>query len=145
MVLPWTQVSGKPATFPPTVPIAWTDVSGKPATYPPTLPITQADVTNLATDRRSEGPACESALTGDAPTAPWPTLGTSIVNVDWLNETVSGIGGGGAATLIADVAPTVPAPVQGQLWWDSSTANLYIWYDDGTSAQWVQVNMTGAA
>ena len=144
MILPWTQVSGKPSTFPPTVPIAWTDVSGKPATYPPTLPIAQADVTNLTTDLGLKAPLASPAFTG-APTAPWPTLGTSIVNVDFLNDTVSGIGGGGAATLIADVAPTVPAPVHGQLWWDSSTANLYIWYDDGTSAQWVQVNATGAA
>jgi hypothetical protein len=31
----WTDITGKPATFPPTVPIAWADISGEPATYPP--------------------------------------------------------------------------------------------------------------
>lgn len=40
----WGDITGKPATFPPTVPIAWADVSGTPATYPPTLPISSVDV-----------------------------------------------------------------------------------------------------
>jgi len=29
--------------------------------------------------------------------------------------------------------------VQGQLWWCSADSNLYIWYNDGTSSQWVIV------
>jgi hypothetical protein len=31
-----------------------------------------------------------------------------------------------------------PDPRQGQLWWNSDTGILYIWYHDGTSGQWVQ-------
>ena len=53
----WTDVSGKPATYPPTVPINWSNITGQPATYPPTLPIAQSGVTNLTTDLAAKEPA----------------------------------------------------------------------------------------
>lgn len=44
---------------------------------------------------------------------------------------------GGA--VISDTAP--PSPIVGELWWDSaSTQQLYVWYNDGTSSQWVVAN-----
>jgi hypothetical protein len=30
-----------------------------------------------------------------------------------------------------------PAPAVGQLWWRTTDGNLYVYYDDGTTAQWV--------
>lgn len=37
---------------------------------------------------------------------------------------------------------TPPAsPISGDQWWDSETGNLYVYYDDGTSAQWVQQSL----
>lgn len=34
-----------------------------------------------------------------------------------------------------------PSPLVGALWWDSfDTLELYVWYDDGTSHQWVVAN-----
>lgn len=36
---------------------------------------------------------------------------------------------------VSDTAPA--SPVQGDLWWDSTSAQLYIYYVDGTSSQWV--------
>jgi hypothetical protein len=41
----------------------------------------------------------------------------------------------------AETPPTSPVP--GQMWWDSSSGDLYIYYDDGSSVQWVQVNLNG--
>jgi len=41
----------------------------------------------------------------------------------------------------ADPPPGVPVP--GQLWWESDSGDLFVWYDDGDSAQWVQINTTG--
>ena len=38
-------------------------------------------------------------------------------------------------------SPPSPAYV-GQLWWESDTGNLYVYYDDGDSAQWVQTNVS---
>jgi len=45
----------------------------------------------------------------------------------------SGVDGG--AVYIGDVPP--PNPSQGEFWFDSVNAQLYIWYEDATSAQWV--------
>lgn len=39
---------------------------------------------------------------------------------------------------ISDTAPA--APVIGDLWWNATDNQLYIWYDDGTSQQWVATN-----
>jgi hypothetical protein len=36
---------------------------------------------------------------------------------------------------ISDTAPGSPSP--GDMWWSSVTGELYIWYDDGSSQQWV--------
>ena len=46
---------------------------------------------------------------------------------------------------IADDDPPAD-PYNGQLWWNAENGNLYVWYDDGNSAQWVQTaGYTGAA
>ena len=39
---------------------------------------------------------------------------------------------------MSDTAPTSPAP--GQLWWNSTTGNLSVFYADADSTQWVQVS-----
>lgn len=39
------------------------------------------------------------------------------------------------AVSISDAPPA--NPVKGQLWFDSSNPQLYVWYDDGNSVQWV--------
>ena len=44
------------------------------------------------------------------------------------------------APAVATVATTAPgSPVNGQLWWNSETGNLQIYYNDVNSAQWVNV------
>jgi hypothetical protein len=50
----------------------------------------------------------------------------------WTEITGGGANGG---VFIGDIPPTDPA--QYPLWWDSTNLHLFIWYDDGTSAQWV--------
>jgi len=37
---------------------------------------------------------------------------------------------------MSDTPP--PNPAIGQQWWRTSNGQLYVWYDDGSSAQWVQ-------
>jgi hypothetical protein len=47
----------------------------------------------------------------------------------------------GAATAVSDGPPG--SPTAGQLWWESDSGKLLIWYDDGTSSQWVEVTSPG--
>ena len=47
-----------------------------------------------------------------------------------------GEGGGGSIT-VSPTPPTDPAPENGNLWWNSTEGEMYIYYVDGTSSQWV--------
>ena len=60
-------------------------------------------------------------------------------NFDKIDAAVSALGGGqGALVSIGDTPP--PSPVVGQLFWESDTGALFIFYNDGNSQQWVQIN-----
>lgn len=39
---------------------------------------------------------------------------------------------------ISDTAPPAASTFPGDLWWDSTTLGNFIYYNDGTSSQWVQ-------
>jgi hypothetical protein len=57
--------------------------------------------------------------------------------VKWIVVSGSTPGGGASVT----VGPTPPAsPAQGYLWWNTNDGNLYIYYIDANSAQWVIAN-----
>lgn len=80
-----------------------------------------------------------------APTAPNPSPSedsTRLATTAWVKDLFGTIGGGGASVTISDTAPVGAVP--GDLWFDSVGAQLYIWYDDGTSAQWVSANSSSA-
>jgi hypothetical protein len=53
--------------------------------------------------------------------------------------TISGGGGGGGGTKLtaSDTSPIGPAA--NDLWWETDTGALYIWYNDGDSSQWVMI------
>lgn len=65
--------------------------------------------------------------------------GTSSQWVDAFNvPTAGGSGGsGGVSVTVADVAPTTPT--DNSLWWDSSIGKMFLYYNDGTSSQWVGI------
>ena len=48
-----------------------------------------------------------------------------------------------ASVPMSDSPPANPA--QGDLWFDSSVAKTYIYYNDGSSSQWVQLNPSGGS
>ena len=56
-----------------------------------------------------------------------------------LHGKLHGGGGGGASVTISD---TPPAATAGDLWWESDSGRLKIYYQDVDSAQWVDVNST---
>ena len=49
-----------------------------------------------------------------------------------------GGGGGNATVTIQDTAPSSPSA--GDMWWESDTGELKIYYNDGNSSQWVDAN-----
>ena len=57
-----------------------------------------------------------------------------------LTSTGAGVSWGSAASGVT-IAETPPAGAyNGDLWWESDTGELQIWYDDGSSTQWVTVS-----
>jgi hypothetical protein len=106
--------------------VNWGEIQGKPATFPPTLPIPSSGVTGLDAKQASQDTAINLRLT-DA-------------NSDGL---VYGRKNGAWSTVIGgahtDDLPPPPPLQDGQLWWKSNTGNMFIWFDDGNSSQWVQI------
>jgi hypothetical protein len=74
-----------------------------------------------------------------------PTLGQTYVSAGvtyvWNGYAWDNLSASAVAT--QDTPPPAPR-LDGQLWWESDSGDLYIWYDDGNSQQWVQVNGGGA-
>jgi len=60
----------------------------------------------------------------------------------WTAAASGGAGGGGASVTTDDAAPSNPS--DGDLWWDSDGGKMYVYYDDGSSSQWVSVSVPGA-
>ena len=52
--------------------------------------------------------------------------------------------GAGSSVTIGVSPPTSPTPAPGDMWWDSDDADLHVYYDDGSSAQWVSVTSSSA-
>ncbi|MET0167522.1 MAG: hypothetical protein ABW318_21300 [Vicinamibacterales bacterium] len=142
----WDQVTGKPPTYPPTLPIPsdgvtgldakqasqdaaiaainWNSLSGKPATFPPTLPIPESGVTNLVDDlaaRPTEAPTDGQLYSRKGSTASWVVAS--------------------AGAVVSDTAPT-GMPIS-TIWWNSANGGLFIDYQDPNSRQWVMVNAAG--
>ena len=58
----------------------------------------------------------------------------------WRVTVVSGGGGGsGGSVTISDTPPA--SPHAGDLWWESDTGNEYIFFNDGSSSQWVATSI----
>lgn len=70
-----------------------------------------------------------------------PTVGQVANGYIW-NGT-AWVGNGNLATL-APPSDTAPSnPVNGQLWWESDTGILWLWYVDANTSQWVQLEGPG--
>ena len=66
------------------------------------------------------------AYYADADSSQWLQVGTDAEEAQQLSATSS------------DTAPT--SPNAGDMWFDTSELNLYIYYNDGNTSQWVQMN-----
>jgi hypothetical protein len=87
----------------------WADITGKPATFPPTLPIAQSGVTNLTTDLAAKEPTISAGTTaqywrGDKTWTTFPTIPA--------DDVIGGI------ITIGNTAPVSPAV--GDVWIDTT-------------------------
>ena len=81
-----------------------------------------------------------TALSGipTAPTAGTGNATSQIASTAFVMAAVAAGGGGvggGISVAVGDTAPV--SPTVGQLWWDSVSATMFMWYTDPTSSQWV--------
>jgi SPRY domain len=91
------------------------------------------------------------ARAGDSMTGPLvlnadPSVPMHAATKQYVDSRAGTGGGGGAGGGGATIQPTPPAsPVAGQFWWESDTAALFMFYDDGNSQTWIQVNGTAGS
>ena len=102
--------------------------------------------TTVTNNLALKAPLADPSLTG-TPTAPTATSGTNttqIATTAFVQAAISGLGGGGggASVTVSGTAPSSPSA--GDLWFDDTDLVLYVYYNDGTSNQWVQTNPSGA-
>lgn len=79
-------------------------------------------------------------LQGEPISATPPASGQALVfdGTEWVPTTVQT--GGGTAVTVSDTAPASPS--EGDLWWDTVSGQLFIWYVDANSSQWVVANVS---
>jgi hypothetical protein len=70
-----------------------------------------------------------------------PTVGQQFVSAGmiWQWDGVKWVAINNAVNIIASTTPP-SSPNPGDLWWDANGGQLYLWYNDGNSAQWVVAN-----
>ena len=94
-------------------------------------------LTNVTSQPISNLSNVSNAAPSDGQALVWNASGST-----WQPGTVSGGGGGGSSNVpTQDDAPS--SPTDGDLWWESDTAKLKVYYDDGNTAQWVDASPAG--
>ena len=61
---------------------------------------------------------------------------TPVAANDTIIISATGGSGGGVYANISDSAPSDPSP--GQMWWNSAVGQFFVYYNDGSSSQWVE-------
>jgi hypothetical protein len=87
-----------------------------------------------------KAPIDNPVFTGDprAPTPPAADNDTSIPTTAWVNTAVSGALALKPSVIVNATPPA--SPIDNAMWWESDTGYLFLRYNDGNSAQWVQLN-----
>ena len=117
--------------------LAWSKISSTPTTvsgYGITDAVVDADFTTKGQILVATGSGAYTALNVGGTNGHVLTVDSAEASgVKWA---AAGGGSGGGFT-ISDTAPS--SPTAGSAWYDSTTGFTYIYYNDGSSSQWVQL------
>ena len=107
--------------------VPWSGVTDKPSEFAPTT---------HGSDKHSD--SYEPPLGN--PTSDGYVLASTIDGIrSWIEQS------GGEESAKVFIGTTTPvSPELGDLWWDSSAGSLFIYYNDGTSSQWVSTSSYGS-
>ena len=95
--------------------------------------VQEMSLTFDATQQSMIPPSGTTAQRPSTPLAGMLRYNTTTSKFELYNGTIWGSVGGGAS--ISDTAPT--SPQAGDLWWKSDEGQMYVYYNDGNSSQWV--------
>ena len=87
-----------------------------------------------------QGPAGPTGPTGPTGADSTVTGPTGPAGSDGPTGPTGPTGPEGAGSNVSVSATAPGTPSEGDLWWDSDNGNMYVYYDDGTSQQWVAAN-----
>lgn len=139
-------------------PPTWDNITGKPSTFPPTLPIPQSGVTGLVGDLALKAPLDSPVFTGNVeiddpagtfvsrvpsffenftavPTADAGADDAQAASTAWVKDRIAEIPAVPPAVHVGTTPP--PSPTSGQMWWHSEFGQMFIWYVDANTSQWV--------
>jgi hypothetical protein len=68
---------------------------------------------------------------------------TVVATTAWVNDTVATAIAGGSAVYVGDTPPSPPG--LNQLWWSSALGQMFLWYNDGDTSQWVVVSISSGS
>jgi hypothetical protein len=106
----------------------WSDITGKPSTFPPSAHThTAAQVTDFA-----------EAVDDRVTALLVPGANVTLTYNDAAGTLTVAATGGGASVAVGDTPPASPS--DNMLWWETDSGLLYLYYNDGTSSQWVTVS-----
>ncbi len=95
------------------------------------------NVDNTSDVNKPISTATQTALNGKE-----PTIAAGDPAMFWAGDkTWKPASGGTGGAIVSDTPPASPA--SGQIWWESDTGALFIYYMDPNTNQWVQVNGNG--
>jgi hypothetical protein len=115
--------------------------------YNSTNPSGYQTAANVTTALLPYAPLASPTFTG-TPTLPTGAVGVTQTkgnNTTALATTafvLANAGAGGAAVTVSDTPPA--SPTSGQQWWDSVSGQMFVWYVDANSSQWVAASSQAA-